>query len=308
VLLLFIFVFAAVLTAVTPRFLSFGNVQAILIGMAPDAVIVVGMTFLIVSGVFDLSVGSVLGLSGVVAGLAMNAGMPVPVAVLAGLATGGLTGAINGLIVTRLSVNALIATLGMMIFARSITQVLTATTTPTDFPPSFTFLGQGSIFRAGEFGLPAAVLLMLAIGFAGDFLLRNHSAVRRLFYVGSSERSALLAGVPVSRVRLAAFIVTGALAALAGLMVASRLNTATPTAGDGTELRAISAVVIGGASLSGGEGTVFGALLGCLLLAVVTNALTQLNVSPYWQGAVNGAILVLAVAADAYIRRRRTRT
>lgn len=290
----------ALLAAFRPTFLTQANLNALLIGMAPDAVIVVGMTFLIVSGMFDLSVGSVLALSGVGAALCLNAGWPIPIAVVAGLATGAVCGGVNGLIVTRLGVNALIATLGMMTLARSLTQVLTDGRSLSSFPPAFGWLGQEYTLNISN-----SVLLMVALVAIGDYLLRNHATLRRLFYIGSSERSAALAGVPINRTKMGAFVATGILAAVAGIMVASRLNAATPTAGVGAELRVISAAVIGGASLSGGEGSVFGALLGTLLLAIVGNALTQLNVSIYWQGAVNGLILIVAVALDAYLRRRR---
>ncbi|MCC6730039.1 MAG: ABC transporter permease [Chthonomonadales bacterium] len=299
-LLLFTLALALALAVARPGFASQANVNAMLIGMAPDGVLAVGMTLLIVAGMFDLSVGSVLALSAVAAGLAMNHHAPVWLAIGAGLATGAACGAINGLIVTRLAVNALIATLGMMTLARSLTQVLTDGRSLSSFPSSFTAIGQGYTLNVSN-----SVLVMLLVMAAGDLLLRHHASLRRFYYVGSSERAAELAGVPVARVKMAGFVATGLLAAVAGILVASRLNAATPTAGVGAELRVISATVIGGAALSGGEGTILGAALGVLLLAIVSNALTQLNVSIYWQGAVNGIILILAVALDAYVRRRK---
>lgn len=302
-LLLVIVGFGFAMWVARPDFLTTNNLTAVGIAITGDAVIAIAMTALLVSGGFDLSVGSVLALSGVSTGLLITvAGWPVLLAVLAGLAVGALVGFVNGSIVTWLRVNPLITTFGMLSVASSIALVITQSRPLSGFPASFTFVGQE---RIGQ--LPVVVLLVLVLVVIADLILRKSRAARSLFYVGSNEDAAALSGINVKKVRLVAFVLVGLAAALAGLIVASRLNAAYPLAGQGTELRVIAACVIGGCSLTGGEGSVIGSFLGVILLGLVNNAIVLLNISIAWQGAVSGGVLIVAVILNQYGKRRRAR-
>jgi len=258
---------------------------------------VVGMTMIIIAGGFDLSVGSTVALGGIIACKLMVGGTPIPVAVLAGMIGGAAVGGVNGFIITKIGVNPLIATLGTMIIVRGLCLVAVQASPVTGLPPAFAKLGDA--LRLGDgFALPYSVLLMAAMVIAGDLLLRHSRFLRQVYYVGGNEEAARFSGIQVDRVRMFTYILTGALAALAGIVNASRLISASANAGDGAELRVISAVVIGGASLAGGTGTVLGAFLGLLLVGVIENGMEILCVNIYMKNVVLGAILILAVTFD----------
>ncbi len=284
----------------SPFFLSSANFHAVVIGMAPTAIIAVGMTVLLASGGFDLSVGSVLALASTIAALLLIDGMPIPVAVAGALLLGVIVGLANGLVVTKIGVNPLVATLGSMSIARGVALVLTEGFSLSNLPPAFGWAG-----RTDVGGVPFLrwVTLLLVVGF--DLAMRHGSFFRKIYYIGSNEKAARLSGLAVDRVKIAAYVLSGTLAALAGVLLASRLMSGTPTAGAALELQVLAAAVIGGASLRGGEGTIIGAFLGVIFVALINNAMTMLAVSIYWQMIVTGAVLVLAVALDMLVRRRR---
>jgi ribose transport system permease protein len=282
----------------SPYFLTVANASAVAVGLVPTGIIVVGMAILLVSGGFDLSVGSVLALASTACALLMTAGYPVSVAVIGTLLLGAAVGFGNGLLVTGLSINPLVATLGTMSVARGFALVFTEGFSLSSLPPSFGLAGNTKIL-----GLPVIVWLMLFVVLVGDLVLRHTAFFRQVYFIGSNERAALLSGIPVSRVRIVAYTLTALLAALAGILLASRLMSGTPTAGNGLELQVLAAAVIGGASLRGGEGTVLGAFLGAVFVALINNAMTMLAVSIYWQMIVTGAVLVAAVAIDMIARR-----
>ncbi len=292
---------AGALGTTTPYFATFGNIKALAINMAPEALIAVAMTYLLISGGFDLSVGSVMGLTGVVVAWLLVHGLPLPVAVFAGIAAGTLIGVANGLMVTRIRVNALIATLATMWLARGLALVLTQGYPLANLPEAFGGLGRNYILGV----MPVPVLLMLVTVAAGDFAARRMRIGRLVYYVGGNEKAARYSGIRVDRIRLTCYALSGLAASVAGITLTSRLLSATPTAGVGVELRAICAVVIGGASLSGGEGTVLGTFLGMMFMTLVGNSLTMLDVSLYWHQVVTGGILAAAVSVDTIIRRRR---
>ncbi|UVC17558.1 ABC transporter permease [Mesorhizobium onobrychidis] len=282
----------------SPVFLSLANFRAIAIGMAPTVIIAVGMTVLLVSGGFDLSVGSVLALASTVAALLLLSGASIPLAILGALALGVIIGLANGIVVTRIGVNPLVATLGSMSIARGIALVLTEGFSLSNLPPAFGWAGRAEIL-----GLPFLLWVALALVVVFDLAMRHGSFFRQLYYIGSNEKAARLSGLAVNRVRTLAYMLSGLLAALAGVLLASRLMSGTPTAGNALELQVLAAAVIGGASLRGGEGTVLGAFLGVIFVALINNAMTMLAVSIYWQMIVTGAVLVLAVALDMLVRR-----
>lgn len=291
---------SATLTLTTSSFLTVANLSAVAIGLVTDAVIAIAMTMVLVTGGFDLSVGSVLALGGMVVANLLHGGMGLLPAILITLAVTGVVGLINGLIIAKIGVNPLITTLGMMGIAASVTLVISGGYPVSNLPKDFLFIGQGHVL-----GIPFSVLLMLLMVVIADILLRRSLWLRYLYYVGGNERAALLSGIPVDRVRIIIYVFCGVMAGFAGIIATSRLGSAFPLAGKGTELRVISACVIGGCSLAGGEGSVVGSLLGVILMAIINNGLVLLNVSIYWQGIVSGVILIAAVTFDMLSRRAR---
>jgi ribose transport system permease protein len=272
-----------------------GNLSAILRGLATDGIMVCGMMLLLVAGTFDLSVGGTFSMAAVIAGWLMKSGVPVPAAVLAGLAAGCAAGLINGLIVARMKVNALIATLGTMGIYRGIA-VLIGGPGITFLPRSFSAPGQAVIL-----GLQGPVWLMLAVALATGFLMARTRFFRQYYYIGNNAIAARLSGIHVPRLQVAAFAIMGLLAGLSGITFASRVGTAVSVAGDGAELRVITAAILGGASLNGGKGTIWGALTGIVLIALISNALIIASVSAYWQSIITGVVLVAAVAMDRFV-------
>ncbi|WP_217353212.1 MULTISPECIES: ABC transporter permease [Ruegeria] len=289
-----------VMSNVNPYFLSFSNFRAVAVGMAPTAIIVIGMAILLASGGFDLSVGSVMALSSTVVAMLLLTGMPIPLAVVCGLVLGGIVGVVNGLLVTGLGINPLIATLGTMSIARGIALVLTEGFSVSSLPASFAWIGKADIG-----GFPVIVLFTVLLVVLFDLAVRHTRFFRQVYFIGANEKAAMLSGIHVTRVRIILYALTGILAALAGVLLASRLMSGTPTAGNGIELQVLAAAVIGGASLRGGEGTILGAFLGVVFVALINNTMTMLAVSIYWQMIVIGGVLVTAVALDMLIRSKR---
>ena len=289
-----------VMATINPYFFSFSNFRAVAVGMAPTAVIVIGMAILLASGGFDLSVGSVMALSSTVVAMLLLAGLSIPAAVICGLILGVVAGVLNGLLVTGLGINPLIATLGTMSIARGIALVLTEGFSVSSLPSGFAWIGKADIG-----GFPIIVLFTLALVIVFDLAVRHTRFFRQVYFIGANEKAARLSGIHVNRVRIIAYALTGFLAALAGILLASRLMSGTPTAGNGIELQVLAAAVIGGASLRGGEGTILGAFLGVVFVALINNSMTMLAVSVYWQMIVIGSVLVAAVALDMLIRNKR---
>lgn len=285
-----------------PEFLSRQNLSAILLALADQSIIAVGMTLLLVSRSFDLSVGSTMALSGATTAIWLAMGLPVPVAIAVGLAVGALIGLVNGLIISELKINPFITTLGMMTLARGLLMVMTDGKNISGLPAAFTVIGQGSLF-----GIQYPIIISLVLVVVGDFLLRRSRFFRQNYYVGANERAAELSGIDVKRVRVFNHVLTGVLAALAGIIITARLGSASTSAGKGLELRVISAVIIGGASLNGGVGTIVGAFMGALLMTIIVSSINLLGVELNWIDFVLGATLLLAVMADTYAARQKAR-
>ncbi|HJV94412.1 MAG TPA: ABC transporter permease, partial [Albitalea sp.] len=229
----------------------------------------------------------------------MIRGAPIPVAIALTLVLGVLVGIGNGLLVTKIGVNPLVATLGTMSVARGAALVMTDGFSVSGLPSEF-----GSVGSASWGGIPLMVLIMLLVVALGDVALRHTRYLRQVYYIGANEVAAKLSGILVDRVRIVAYALTSLLASLAGLMLASRLEAGTPTAGNALELQVLAAAVIGGARLGGGAGTVLGAFLGVVFVGLINNAMTMLQVSALWQMVVTGIVLVAAVALDMLLRRR----
>jgi len=281
-------------------FLSWDNFTAILRNLAFEGLLAIGMMLLLVSGSFDLSVGAMASMIGVITGWLMKeAGWPVPVAVVGGLAVAAAGGACNGLIVAKLRVNALITTLGTMGIFQGIA-LLIGGPGITFLPESFSQFG-----RAEALGVQAPVWLLAVMAVVFHLLLTHTRFFRQYYYIGGNAHAARLSGIHVERMQIVAFTLTGLIAGLAGIAYASRIATATATVGVGAELKAITAVILGGASLAGGKGTIWGAMLGVFFMALIQNVLIISRVSSEWQGIVLGAVLVGAVALDSFMTRRR---
>jgi ribose transport system permease protein len=252
------------------------------------------MMNLMVCGGFDMSVGSVVGFTGSVVAMLMKNGVAVPVAVLTAMVLGACIGIFNGFIVSKVGINPFVTTLASLSLFRGLTMIVTAGRNISPLPDSFNAIGQTQLF--GVIQLPISYMIALIV--VGDIMLRKSSFFRRNYYIGGNENSAQLSGIPVVKMKIINFMFTGLFAAIAGVIMTSRLGSASTTSGTGLELKVITAVIIGGASLSGGEGTVLGAFLGSLLMALIMNALTLLNVDVYWQTFVIGATLLTAVLID----------
>jgi ribose/xylose/arabinose/galactoside ABC-type transport system permease subunit len=302
-LLLALIVICAYLTIATGGlFLTTDNVTNVLRASSIELIAALGMTVAMVAGQVDLSVGSMLAVVGVASVTVYNATGSVLVTVLAGLAVGAIVGLVNGLLVTRLGINAIITTLGMMAVLRGIGYLTTnARAVQTDGDT----LRQIGVGYLGP--VPIPVVIALGVVLLTYFLLSRTVLGRYLYAVGGNPEAARSAGLPVNRIYIIAFVVVALAAALAGLVTVGRLDSFQPTIGIGFELSVIAAVILGGTRLSGGEGTVSGTVLGVLILGVLNNGLVLLDVNTFWQEVVRGTVIILAVAIDEYRKRRRNR-
>ncbi|MBV9123772.1 MAG: ribose ABC transporter permease [Planctomycetes bacterium] len=292
------------LSLASDKFLTVDNGFNVLRQISINLCLSLGMTLVILSGGIDLSVGSVLALCGAVAAGLLKSGVPLPAfhvllqftvfgAIVAGLIVGLALGAFNGLMVTGLNLPPFVATLGMLSIARGLTMLWTGGYPITGLGASFGGLGTGEWL-----GVPMPVWIGAALVALFLVLTRRTRFGRYVYAVGGNERAALLSGVPVRRVKLLVYTLAGGLAAVAGLLLTARLDSATPNAGFSYELDSIAAVVMGGTSLSGGRGSVGGTVLGCLIIGVLNNGLVLLEVSPFWQQVIKGGVILAAVAVD----------
>lgn len=288
------------------NFLTTANFFNVLRQTSVNLCIAVGMTLVILTGGIDLSVGSVLALSGAVAAGLAHQGFSVEEANLfvgftfwgccfAALIIGAVFGCFNGLLVTRFKVPPFVATLGVMTIARGLTMLYTGGFPITNLGGGFEFVGTGWLL-----GIPMPVWIAVVIIAIFAFFLKKTRTGRYIYAIGGNEKASLLSGIRVDRVVLLVYTLAGILAAVAGVLVTSRLDSAQPNAGSGYELDAIAAVVIGGGSLSGGRGTIVGTVIGALIIGVLNNGLVLLNVSPFWQQVVKGFVILLAVIMDRY--------
>lgn len=282
------------------RFATFDNLASVVRNMVFEGILALGMMLMLVGGMFDLSVGGMASMAGVITGWLMKqAGWPVPLAVATGLAVAALGGWVNGFIVAKVRVNALITTLGTMGVFSGIA-LLVGGPGITFLPASFSRLGQ-----AEWLGLQAPIWLLALLALAGHYCLAHTRLFRQFYYIGANAKAARLSGIRVERLQMLAFTLMGLLAGLAGIVYASRVATASSTIGAGKELGAITAAILGGASLTGGRGTAWGALMGVLFMALIQNMLLIKMVRPEWQGIMLGLVLVFAVAVDSLWNRKR---
>jgi len=304
-----------VFTFTSPAFLTVNNGLTILLQTSVIGLLAIGMTMVIITGGIDLSVGSVLALSGVIAGLVIKAGLPVIPAMGLGIITGALCGFVNGLVITKMRITPFVATLGMMMIARGIALQLTGAAPISRLGEAFGVLGNGSFFRVVEMqengfpkvifaGIPYPAVLLIVIALLGTFLLQRRQIGRHIFAVGSNEEAARLSGVDVIRTKVFAYTASGALAGLAGMVLMSRLVSVQPNEGVMYELDAIAASVIGGASLMGGVGSISGSMIGAFIIGVLRNGLNMAGTSAFVQQIIIGIVVIGAVYIDQ-IRNRK---
>ena len=288
-----------ILSIASPYFLTATNLSAVVRQTAVINIMALGMTLIIVSGGIDLSVGAILAFSGTVGAMAMSNGQPLWVGILVGVACGLAWGWINGFLTTWLRIPPFIVTLGTLGIARGLTLIISGGLPIVGLPKELAFLGEGRFF-----GLPFVLLVLLVCAAVTHIILHQTKLGRYTYAIGSNVHAAVYAGIPVSRYTIAVYAISGALCGLASMIETSRLMTGQPTAGQGYELQVIAAVVIGGGSLTGGEGSVIGTLIGAFIMGLLANGSDLLGINPYLQQAIIGAIIILAVALDEARKRR----
>jgi len=297
-------VLCIVLGLLTDKFFTTANGLNVLRQVAVNACIATGMTLIVLTAGIDLSVGSVLALCGAItAGLLKNGlqfpsldlyvGFTIAGAIIAGVIVGGLLGLFNGFTITSFKVPPFVATLAMLTIARGFTMLYTAGHPISNLGDQFAYIGTGSLS-----GIPVPVWIAAAVVLLAVFITQKTKLGRYIYAIGGNETAAKLSGIRINRVKLIVYSMGAAFAAIGGIIVTSRLDSAQPNAGISYELDAIAAVVIGGTSLSGGKGSVWGTVIGAVIIGVLNNGLVLLNVSPFWQQVVKGAVILLAVIID----------
>jgi ribose transport system permease protein len=294
--LLTLTVLCVVTTLLTNRFLSPINLDNILVQSSIMAVIAMGMTFVVIGGGFDLSVGSTAALAGCTSAMVMlKAG--IVAGALAGIAIAALVGLLNGVIIAYLKVNPFITTLGTMVLVRGVVFLITGGAPiegPNGLPPAFVAFGSSRFLGVhGLVWIPVILLLLLS------WVLHATPYGRQIYATGGGREAAYLSGVPVARVTASTYVACGTLAGIAGVMLAARLQSGQPTAGEFYELTAVAAVVLGGAALHGGEGVLYKSVIGVFIMVILGNSLNLLNVDSYWQRVAVGAVIIAAAAADS---------
>jgi erythritol transport system permease protein len=300
-----------IFTILSNTFLTVQNILLMTRHVAINAFLAIGMTFVIVSGGIDLSVGSILGLSGMVVGFLIDVGIPLQLfgvviyfhtwfIMLIAIVVGALIGSVNGVVITKLNVAPFIATLGMLYVARGLALLSNNGST---FPflsgqaglgnTGFPFLGEGDILR-----VPVPIWLLLVVGLLAAFVANRTPFGRHVYAAGGNERAARLSGVRVNAIRFYVYVISGALAAVSGLIVTSQLVAAHPASGETYELNAIAAAVLGGTSLMGGRGTIGGTIIGSFVIGILADGLVMVGVSDFWQMVIKGVVIIVAVAID----------
>ena len=298
-LIILIVVGSIALSFASRNFLNISNILAVFLGASFDTLVAIGMTLLLISGGFDLSVGSTFAFGGVITGIMLTAGADVVLSVIGGLAAGALVGFVNGIIIARVKVNPLITTLATMSIVRGLVFIITRGLGIPNLPAAFNVIAQTRVYQ-----IQTPIIIMVIVLILSDIFFRFSIFFRQYFFIGGNEESARLSGIKVDPLKILGYTFSGFMAAVAGILSAARMGGALSTAGTGSELTVITACIIGGCSLAGGEGSVLGSFLGVLLMALVANAFNLLGVSIYWQRAIYGLILLGAVLVDVVRRRR----
>ncbi len=299
IVVLLVIVISLILAISSDTFLTTSNIESLQTSIAPNAIIATGMMILLISGVFDLSVGSIMGLAGVVTSHALVAGFSVPVSIFIGLMIGLGAGILNGTLIALVGVNPLIVTIGMMQVGRGLVFVLLAGTARhgvRGFSESFISIGAGKCL-----GIYNMFWMMLAIVVISQILILKVQKGRHIYYIGGNYEAARSVGVRVKNIRIFTYALSGFFAALAGILVTARLEMASRYMGSGLELKIIISCLIGGGSISGGQGSIIGAFLGVVFMSLLVNSFTILQIGDYWQNIIVGMVLIIVVSMDAYM-------
>jgi ribose transport system permease protein len=292
-------VLMAAMSIASPEFLTLGNLSNLARQVSINAIIAAGMTFVIITGGIDLSVGSLVALSGCVGMLVIDRTGGGGSGILAGIAVGALAGAVNGSLVAWARMPPFLVTLAGLTVYRGLALIVTGGTPIIRFDGDFRFIGQGYLW-----GVPIPVVIMVAVMIAAHVALTRTAFGAHVYAVGGNEEASRLSGVNVAATKLSVYVIAGALTGLAGMVLAARLSSAQPNTGEGFELDAIAAVVLGGTSLMGGRGTIWGTMVGALIIGVLNNGFNLLAVDAYYQLVAKGAIIVLAVFLDQHLKKR----
>ena len=288
------------LSYASSQFLTVSNWTIIFTQVSINALLAFGVTFVIITGGIDLSVGSIVAVAGVVAALiASNQNLPLVVPVVGALLAGLFIGLLNGLIITKSKIAPFIVTLGVMTMGRGFALIMSKGRPISNLSDSFNFIGGGDIL-----GIPFPIIILLIVFIMSYILLKKTVFGRYVYAIGGNEQAALASGINVNKIKISVYALCGALAGLAGILLTSRITTGQPNAGAGFELDAIAAAIIGGTSTSGGTGTILGTLIGALLIGVINNGLDLLNVTSYYQQVIMGAIIIGAVLLDSWNQKK----
>ena len=296
---LILLVMCAIMAFSSPAFMKITNILSTARSFSAIAIAGIGVSMVIITGGIDLSLGSVYGLAGVVSALCVVSGIPLFLSLLLGIAAAALVGLANGAMVVYLKLPPFIATLGTMQIARGICYITTQGYPVSGLPESYSVLGQGYFL-----GVPVPIWVMVVIAILFAIFLNQTTTGRRIFALGGNEEATRISGINTKKLKVLVYTLCSALGGLAGIITASKLGVGQPTAGSGFEMDAIAAVVIGGASLSGGEGTVTGTIIGAAIIGVLRNALVLLSVDSYWQTPIIGCVIILAVSIDQFRKSR----
>ena len=286
-----VLILGAILSVASPYFLQFNNLINLMRQISLNAIVAGGVTFVILTGDIDLSVGSIVAVSGTLfAGFILNMGLPVWISIILGLGVGTAFGLLNGVIVAYTRIPAIIVTLGMMTIARGAALLYSGGYPITGLPDSVEFIGRGHIGP-----IPVPVVIMVIIFTTAGIILTRTKFGRYVYALGGNEETVRLAGISVKKIKMKIFMISGFLSAVSGLIVTARLSSGQPMSGQGWELNAIAATVVGGTSIAGGRGTIIGTLIGAVIIGMISNGLNLLNVSPYMQRVVRGSVIIIAV-------------
>lgn len=301
--LIILLVLIIIFSAASPNFLRVNNILNVLRQVSVISILTTGMTFVIISGGMDLTVGAYLGLTGVILAKFMgDMALPIPAAVILTMLIVTVIGLITGVLIVGLNVSAIVITLGMMTVVRGLAYIISGGLPVYDIPEFIVTFGQGYVM-----GIPIPVIIMLIIVIIMGLILKYTYFGRYVYAIGGNVEAARLAGVSVEKITASLYAVSAFLASIAGIVLAGRISSGAPASGTGTEMDVVTAVVIGGVSVNGGKGSMFGAFLGAVIIGVLSNGLTIMNIGEYYQQVVKGIVLILAVAFDVLANREKVK-
>ena len=282
------------------KFLNPLNLSIMIDRKVPEALVTIGIVYLLITKEFDLSVASVMSLSGMVCAWFLTNEVGLVPSILLGIIAGAMVGFFNGLLVTKFKIASFIATLGTLYIARSIAQIIAQGKPISNLPQEFIDIGDFQIM-----GLPWYFLLMIVVVVILQYLLKSHKSMAKLFYIGTNEKAAQMVGIDSEKIKWILFVVCAVIAAIAGIILTAKAYSASPIAFFRMEMRYIAAAVVGGASISGGQGSIVGGILGFTLIVLIGNAMTLIGISPYWEGVIFGTVLAIAAISDALSQRKK---